>query len=67
MVCVCVHVRECKCFTHHFLDCLSLGGGLRGIRKSALIGCMLHRAVCACGGGRKCQQSLLVPHEAVCV
>lgn len=29
----------------HFLVCLSLGGGFRGIRNRALIGCMLHRAV----------------------
>ncbi len=29
----------------HFLVCLSLGGGFRGIRNRALIGCMLQRAV----------------------
>lgn len=29
--------------THHFFD-LSLGAGLRGMRKRALIGCMSHSA-----------------------
>lgn len=29
--------------THHFLD-LSLGAGFLGMRKSARIGCMSHRA-----------------------
>lgn len=29
--------------THHFFD-LSLGAGFLGMRKSALIGCMSHRA-----------------------
>lgn len=39
--------------THHFFD-LSLGAGLRGMRKSALIGCMSHSAVVSrqgAGGG----------------
>lgn len=31
------------CATHHFLD-LSLGGGFRGMRKSARIGCMSQSA-----------------------
>lgn len=34
----CLHVQA-----HHFLD-LSLGGGLRGIRNRALMGCMSQRA-----------------------
>ncbi len=34
----------------HFLVCLSLGGGLRGMRNKALIGCMLHRAAREGGG-----------------
>ena len=29
----------------HFLVCFSLGGGLRGIRNSARIGCILQRAI----------------------
>lgn len=29
--------------THHFFD-LSLGGGFRGIKNRALIGCMSHSA-----------------------
>ena len=29
----------------HFLVCFSLGGGLRGIRNRARIGCMLQRAI----------------------
>lgn len=32
-------------FFPHFLD-LSLGGGLRGIRNSALIGCKSHNGGC---------------------
>ena len=33
--------RDC---TDHFLGTLRRGGGFRGIRNRALIGCMLHRA-----------------------
>lgn len=36
-------VRIGESGTHHFLD-LSLGGGFLGMRKSARIGCMSHRA-----------------------
>lgn len=35
-------VRVCS-HAYHFFD-LSLGGGFRGIKNSALIGCMSHRA-----------------------
>lgn len=40
----CVCVRVCVCSqAYHFFD-LSLGGGFRGIKNRALIGCMSHSA-----------------------
>lgn len=45
--------------TYHFLD-LSLGGGLRGMRKRARMGCMSHRA----GTQKRCRQPLL-PGESL--
>lgn len=37
-------IKKCKTSTYHFLTCLSFGGGFLGMRKRALMGCMLHRA-----------------------
>lgn len=43
--------------SYHFLD-LSLGGGFRGIRNSALMGCMSHRATRKDGRARSSQRLL---------
>lgn len=43
--------------TYHFLD-LSLGGGFRGMRKRARMGCMSHRA-----GARKRRNQPLLPGQ----